>query len=337
MSGDLTERRCGARRLACLTGTLLAWLVGAHAHAQPDAGPGGVPVRAETGRDAGPGDAGTPDVSASGPGKPRRPRIEAITELLYSTTEVSRMHVRCRADKTHEPDDAAGEAGDADPPLHCAFFTLSVAQRPAEKMATFGNYVEILRDMATQCRTLRPRTEQARRACAACRKSLTDACLYVEVMRDLRQRCTTTTRPVPHPNPAVRALEQADDERGQSVTAITDRFCDACRDDMSAACFSSFWNGIEPPERCALKTASFELTLTRQSESPTWIGNLGGTCNTQVALSYDEAGRTWSYRQVQLTPEKCSAARRDEPITFSSAAQYAFSDLTVMCERVSFQ
>jgi hypothetical protein len=157
------------------------------------------------------------------------------------------------------------------------------------------------------------------------------------VMHDLRKRCTNATPPAPHPNPAVRALEQADTERGQSATAITERFCAACRDDPSAACFSGFWNGITPPLRCALKTASFELTLARQRESDTWIGNLGGSCNTQIALSYDEPARTWTYRQVQLTPEKCSAVRRDEPIIYTSAPSYAFSDLTVMCERMAFQ
>ena len=331
MSGDLTHARAArAHRRRIAIASLLAMLGSARARA--DAG------MVETAmRDAGMRDAGR-DASTSGASKPRKPRIEAVTELLYSTTDVSRMHVRCRAEPAVQPaGDDAREADDVEPPLRCAFFTVSVAQRPSEKMATFGNYGEILRDMATQCRTLRPRTEQARKACAACRKSLTEACLYVEVMKDLRQRCAAPARPPPHANAAVRALEQADDERGQSVRAITERFCAACRDDMSAACFSSFWNGIEPQQRCALKTASFELTLTRQNESATWIGNLGGTCNTQIALSLDEAARTWSYRQVQLTPEKCSAVRRDEPITYSSAAHYAFSDLTVMCERVSFQ
>ena len=79
-------------------------------------------------------------------------------------------------------------------------------QRSPERLASRENFSEILRDLAGQCRTARTRTDQARKACAASRPSLSEDCLYVEVMRDMQRRCEEPA-PRPHDNPAVRALE----------------------------------------------------------------------------------------------------------------------------------
>jgi hypothetical protein len=307
-------------------------------------------------------DAGAPtDKRAEAPvapdGKPKpkpktaKPRSFAIAEVLHDTNGLGRMHVRCHslvepvpAEPKGKDKDKASEAAPANPmdKLQCAFFTATLAQRGPEKLATRENFAEILRDTAAQCRSARPRSEPIRKACAACRTAAhRDDCLYAEAMKEL-ERGACAASPPPHPNPAVRALEAADEAHGTSASAVTARFCAACVDDPSAACFSAFWHGIATPERCVVVTSALELALTRQAESWTWTGLLGGACSTQVALSYDEPRRTWTYRQLQLTPEKCDDlaerdARGPTQAVYSSAAKYAFADLTVMCARMSIR
>jgi hypothetical protein len=339
------QRTTSGRWLAL---ALMATLFGTHA--------GSAGARADDAGAPAPKRDGAPDATDDKPQpkpKPKaaKPRSFAIAEVLHDTNGLGRMHVRCHsvaepapAEPKGKDKDKASEAAPANPmdKLQCAFFTATLAQRGPEKLATRENFAEILRDTAAQCRSARPRSEPIRKACAACRTApQRDDCLYVEAMKELK-RGACATSPSPHPNPAVRALEEADDARGTSASAVTAKFCAACIDAPSAACFSAFWHGIATPERCVVVTGALELTLARQAASMTWTGLLGGACSTQVALSYDEPRRTWTYRQLQLTPEKCDDladrdARGPTQAVYSSAAKYAFADLTVMCARMSIR
>jgi hypothetical protein len=268
--------------------------------------------------------------------KPAQPF--ALTQVLYSTTELSRMNVRCRSlseAETGSDDKASGK-------LHCTFFTVSVAQRAPERLATFENFSEILRDLRTQCRSSTTRTEQARRACAACAGKLSDECLYVQAMKELKRDCGGGTQPPEHDNPAVAALARAEAARDAGSARTTARFCAACADDESAPCFSRFWHEAPTPPRCTVSTTATELLLQRQGSSMAWTGTLADPCNTQIALSYDDARRTWTYRQLRLTPERCApqqredAARAQQPVVYTSAARYVIGELTLGCERLSF-
>ncbi|MET0343021.1 MAG: hypothetical protein ABW252_18585 [Polyangiales bacterium] len=265
------------------------------------------------------------------PTKPKKTRPFAVAEMLHATSDVGRMHVRCHSVSL---DDAAHDA-EAEPmdKLHCAFFSTSVRQRPPERLATRENFSEILRDLAAQCRTARTRTDQARKQCAACRPALSEDCLYLQVMKDMQKRCDAPA-PAPHDNPVVRALEADFDAHPESAAAIQERFCAACRDEPTFACYVRFWLGIEAPRRCALVTAAFEVAMTRQVPAMTWVGNLGDPCGTQVALNLDESRRTWTYRQVQLTPDRCPASTQAS--VYSSAAKYALPELPVGCDRMAF-
>lgn len=300
------------RWLALAPALLLA--AAARADAPPDAG-------------SAPADVGVAKAKPT----PKKTRPFAIAEVLHATTEVGRMHVRCHSvgldDPAREPE---AEPMDA---LHCAFFTAVVRQRPPERLATRENFSEILRDLAAQCRTARTRTDQARKACAACRPSLSEDCLYVEVMKDMQKRCDAPA-PRPHENPAVRALEADVDAHPESAVAIQQRFCAACRDDPTVACYIRFWLGIAAPRRCALVSAAFEVAMRRQAPATTWVGHLGDACGTQVALSLDAPRRTWTFRQVQLTPDKCPAGA--PAAVYSSAPKYALPELAVGCDRMAF-
>ncbi len=263
---------------------------------------------------------------------PTSARVQ-IAEVLHSVSALSRLRMRCRSSE-----EKPAEAKPLDR-LHCAFAIVSIRPQVPERMATLENYAEILKELRAHCRGARPRSERARLACAACRDDLSDACLYVQAMLALRKDCGKRPRPVPHLNPAVAALEHDAAERGQDGAQLMERFCGACTQDASAQCFSAFWRAIDPPDRCTLTTDAYELELTRQDKTSTWIGNLGGACNTQITLALDERHKIWTYTEIRLTPEGCAAGEAAElakPAVYSSAARYAFPDLPAMCERITF-
>jgi hypothetical protein len=260
----------------------------------------------------------------------------SLVQTLYGTTDLTRLSLRC-----HSVEQDKKSEGGADAKLHCAFFSLSIVQRPPEKLATFENYSEILRERTVQCRTATTRTEQARKACAVCANSPSDECLYVEAMKSLKRDCASPVRATTHENPAVNALREAEVEHGRDAASVTARFCAACVDDPTAKCFSSFWHGVATPARCTLVTSGYELELVRQGQTMAWTSNLADTCNTQVALSYDDQHRVWTLRQLALTPDKCAAGERINALSgtvarvYSSAAKYTFPELALSCERVT--
>ncbi|HEX5657688.1 MAG TPA: hypothetical protein VFX59_10860 [Polyangiales bacterium] len=285
------------------------------------------------------GQAQDPDKRDASVPKPDKPKIEvkrtasarpSYSEVLHSTSALSRLRMRCRAsgedDAEHKPLDR----------LTCAFATFTLRQQPPEKMATLANYGEILRDLRGQCRENAPRTEPGRIACAACRPDYTDECLYVEAMKDMRKGCDELPAPRWHANPAVAQLEQSDAARGLG-SALMGRFCAACPDDPSAACLSAFWQAASVPNRCTLASDGFEIELTRQGKTSTWTANLGEPCNTQITLALDEKHRTWTYSEIRLTPERCAqgSAQSQKPAVYSSAPQYAFPDLAARCDRIT--
>ena len=122
-----------------------------------------------------------------------------FAEVLHATTAISRMNMRCRSVAEGKPREQALAQ------LRCTFFTLALRQHPPEKMATLENFAEILREIRAQCRSGRPRSEQTRKACATCRGELSDECLYVEKMKELRKDCATPRRVATHANPAIAA------------------------------------------------------------------------------------------------------------------------------------
>ncbi len=277
---------------------------------------------------------GRGDANLTDAGSAAEPPRTQIAEVLYGSSALSRMRMRCR--EVGEPE----HRGKPLARLHCAFATVTIRQQPPERMATLENYAEILKELRAQCKSASPRSERARLACANCRRDLSDECLYTQAMLALRQDCAKTAPPITHANPAVAALERAEAERGQSGAALLRKFCGACTGQPSAQCFSSFWGAIEAPPRCTLAMDAYELELTRQGKTSTWIGNLGGPCNTQISLSSDDRHNVWTYTEVRLTPEPCahgdSLTQLTSPVTYSSAAQYAFKELPAMCSRLTF-
>jgi hypothetical protein len=268
-------------------------------------------------------------------GVPRNAVTVNFAEVLHSTSALSRLRMRCRA---------TGDEGAEQKPLdrlHCAFSTVSIRQQPPEKMATLENYGEILRELRAQCRNESPRSEPARMACNACRGELSDTCLYEQAMKNMRGDCAKPRAEDTHVNAAVALLERGEAERGRGHAQVMQRFCAACKDQPNAACWSAFWASITPLARCTLAMDGYELELSRQGKTSTWTGNLGGPCNTQVTLALDERRKLWTYTELRLSPERCAQgealAQSSRPAVYSSAAQYAFSDLPAMCERITLQ
>ena len=144
-----------------------------------------------------------------------------------------------------------------------------------------------------------PRSERARRACATCGKELSDECLYVQAMRAMREELREAHHPRRTPTPPSPRSHRRSFCAAKGRPSSCSAFARRVRKDPSAQCFSTFWRAVSPPPRCTLAMAAYEVELARQGKASTWTGSLGGPCNTQISLAFDERRKTWTYTELR--------------------------------------
>ncbi len=117
--------------------------------------------------------------------------------------------------------------------------------------------------------------------------------------------------------------------------------CGRCLEAPSVKCVYELLEALQLGSKgvCEISSGLFDARLVRQRGTWVWTGNLGGTCNTQVTVAFDESTKVWTYRQVKLTPEKCLLGQDADgnPHVYSTHYDYAMRDIPTfgVCDEIS--